>query len=132
MRSFMPHDEYLTARMAHQRRECPKIATAITIICDRIIKEWDTSVAHGVLDISPRGRVCGLYHKHVRVEVCYTLAHPAKPESYCDSVTSISINNTEINTAKEMASHRTDKITHGVYTTGRINRKNEILKKIKV
>lgn len=43
-----------------------------------------------------------------------------------------SINDTEINTAKEMGSHRTDKITHGVYTTGRTKRKNEILKKITV
>ena len=43
-----------------------------------------------------------------------------------------SINDTEINTAKELASHRNDKITYGVYTTGRSKRKNEILKKIKV
>jgi integrase len=43
-----------------------------------------------------------------------------------------SINDTEINTAKEIASHQSDKITHGVYTTGRTKRKNEILKQISV
>ncbi|HEX8576998.1 MAG TPA: hypothetical protein VF677_11955 [Flavobacterium sp.] len=36
------------------------------------------------------------------------------------------------NAAKEIANHRTDKITHGVYTTGRNKRKNEILKKISI
>lgn len=41
-------------------------------------------------------------------------------------------NDNSINTAKEIANHRTDKITHGVYTTGRVKRKNEILKKLKV
>lgn len=43
-----------------------------------------------------------------------------------------SINNTEINTAQGMGSHRSEKITHGVYTTGRTKRKNEILKQISV
>lgn len=43
-----------------------------------------------------------------------------------------SINDTQINTAQGMGSHRSDKITHGVYTTGRTKRKNEILKQISV
>ncbi|MFY0481685.1 hypothetical protein ACI6PS_03695 [Flavobacterium sp. PLA-1-15] len=39
---------------------------------------------------------------------------------------------TAINTPKEIASHRTDKITHGVYTGGKQKRINEKLKAIRV
>ena len=37
-----------------------------------------------------------------------------------------------INSPKEMASHRSDKITHGVYTGGKKKRINEKLKMIRV